>query len=161
MKLTPRQKQVLDALDSDFNGPHAIARKANITTVSPSETASVFCRQLVKLGLAEQGGKLLDQHLDRGVYIYVTNPPDSYDFPSERQLSGEGPRKVSVPKDAVFATYVDFSPRAIDELVSSSDYRGTAVPAGVVLYWAWTRASVLDRHLPHEYRTRYEQQVHP
>lgn len=103
----------------------------------------------------------LDHNLDKGVHIYITNPGVAFDYPADRQFSGAGPRQQPVPHNAVFATYVDFSLRAIDELKASADYRGPANAAGVVLYWAWTRASVLDPHLPHEYRTRYEQQVHP
>lgn len=56
-RLTPRQEQVLKALDDELRSPDDIARRAGITTVSPRETASTFCRQLVKLGRAERGGE--------------------------------------------------------------------------------------------------------
>lgn len=56
MKLTSRQKQVLDALTNEFESGYTIARLAVIATASPKETASRFCIQLVKLGLAEKGG---------------------------------------------------------------------------------------------------------
>ena len=57
MKLTPRQKQVYEALPFvDFEHPGIIARKAGVRTISSSETAAKFCIQLVKLGLAEKGG---------------------------------------------------------------------------------------------------------
>lgn len=54
--LTPRQHQVLVALADEFERPSVIAHRAGIHTVSPAETASKFCIQLVKLGLAEKGG---------------------------------------------------------------------------------------------------------
>lgn len=56
LHLTPRQKQVLGALTDEFDWAGAIARRAGITTTSPSETAAKFCIQLVKLGRAEKGG---------------------------------------------------------------------------------------------------------
>lgn len=58
-RLTPRQQTVLDALTDEMSTPDQIARRARITTVSPRETASNFCRQLVKLGLAEKGGSAM------------------------------------------------------------------------------------------------------
>jgi hypothetical protein len=54
--LTPREKQVLDALTDTFDHPDAIAQRAGISTISPRETASTFCRKLVKRGLAVKGG---------------------------------------------------------------------------------------------------------
>lgn len=56
MKLTPRQQQIFDALDEEPRNPYEVANRAKIRTVSPYETASTFCRQLVKLGLAERCG---------------------------------------------------------------------------------------------------------
>lgn len=57
--MTPRQKQVLDALTENFEHPDRIASRARITTASPRETASKYCIQLVKLGLAEKGGSAM------------------------------------------------------------------------------------------------------
>ena len=54
--LTPRQAQILSVLTEDFESPDTIARRAMIFTSSPRETAANFCRQLVKLELAEKGG---------------------------------------------------------------------------------------------------------
>lgn len=55
-KLTPMERRVLDALAGEFERPYAIAMRARITTISPSETASKFCIALVRKGLAEKGG---------------------------------------------------------------------------------------------------------
>lgn len=55
--LTPRQQQVFNVLTDEFEWPGTIARRADISTSSPAETASKYCIQLVKLGLAEKGGK--------------------------------------------------------------------------------------------------------
>lgn len=54
--MTPRQKEVLDALTDEFDWPGSIARRAGIRTSSPTETVSKFCIQLTKLGLAEKSG---------------------------------------------------------------------------------------------------------
>jgi len=54
--MTPREKQVFDALTEAFERPDAIARRAKIYTSSPRETASKYCISLVKRGLAEKGG---------------------------------------------------------------------------------------------------------
>ncbi len=56
-RLTERQRQVLDVLSSDWQSAWEIANAAKITTSSPSETASKFADQLVKLALAEKGGQ--------------------------------------------------------------------------------------------------------
>lgn len=56
-RLTERQRQVLDVLSSDWRSAWEIANAAKITTSSPSETASKFADQLVKLALAEKGGQ--------------------------------------------------------------------------------------------------------
>lgn len=53
-KLTPRQQQVYDVLDDEWQNPSEIARRANIRTTSPRETASTHLIALVKLGLAER-----------------------------------------------------------------------------------------------------------
>lgn len=57
MKLTDRQRQVLNALTEEFEHPGRIAGRAQIYTCSPGETAAKYCIQLTKLGLAEKGGK--------------------------------------------------------------------------------------------------------
>jgi hypothetical protein len=54
--LTPRQAQVLKALDDEFARPDLIAARAGVRTSSPRETAAKYCIQLVTLGLAEKGG---------------------------------------------------------------------------------------------------------
>lgn len=54
--LTPRQEQTLMALTDQFETPDLIASRAGINTYSPRETAAKYCIQLVKLGLAEEGG---------------------------------------------------------------------------------------------------------
>ena len=103
---------------------------------------------------------MIDVGLDERVYVYVTNPGVNYNFPEGRRYSDEGPQHVPVPHEAVFATYVDLSPRAVDELRSDVGY--TSWPddlAGVVLYWAWTKASKRLPHLPFAHDQRYEERV--
>lgn len=56
IKLTPRERQVLDVLTIEPLSAYEIARRANITTVSRSETAAKFCIALVKKGLAVKSG---------------------------------------------------------------------------------------------------------
>lgn len=53
-KLTPRQREVYDALTSEWQNPSQIAKRAYIHTTAPRETASHHCIALVKLGLAER-----------------------------------------------------------------------------------------------------------
>lgn len=55
-KLTPRERQVFDALMGDFESAWPIGRRAGLSTYSAGETAAKFCNRLVKLGLAEKGG---------------------------------------------------------------------------------------------------------
>lgn len=55
-RLTERQRQVFDVLTAEWQSAWKIASAAKITTSSPSETASKFADQLVKLDLAEKGG---------------------------------------------------------------------------------------------------------
>jgi len=56
MKMTPMQQRVFNALQDEFDVPFAIAHRAKITTISPTETAAKICRQLTKMGLAEECG---------------------------------------------------------------------------------------------------------
>jgi hypothetical protein len=56
-KLPPAQRQVLTALTNEFSGPDAIVKRAGIRTISPRQTAARYCADLVKLRLAEKGGR--------------------------------------------------------------------------------------------------------
>lgn len=56
--LTHRQNQHLISLDADWRNATDIARRVGLKGFSsPRETASKYCDQLVKLGLAEKGGE--------------------------------------------------------------------------------------------------------
>lgn len=56
-KLTPREKQVYDALSPTFSRPsREIAQYAKIRTSSPSETAAHYCIKLVAKGIAVKCG---------------------------------------------------------------------------------------------------------
>lgn len=55
--LTHRQSQHLNALDAAWRSASEIACRTGLTGFSsPRETASKYCDQLVRLGLAEKGG---------------------------------------------------------------------------------------------------------
>lgn len=56
ISLTPREKQVYNALTDVAESPGVIASRADIRTISPRETAATFCRKLTRRGLAIKGG---------------------------------------------------------------------------------------------------------
>jgi hypothetical protein len=72
IKLTDREKQVYEALRDHPLCSSQIARAANITTSSPSETAAHFCIKLVKKGLAEKCGTRMFPEWKR-----LPSPPSS------------------------------------------------------------------------------------
>lgn len=69
--LTPMQQRVFDVLTDVSVSPYVIADRAKIRTISPKETASKYCIQLVKIGLAERTGSAM--------------------YPSWRRAKGETP----------------------------------------------------------------------
>lgn len=54
--MTPRQKQVYDALTDEFQPAHTIARLAALTNMHREEAAAKYCIQLTKGGWAERRG---------------------------------------------------------------------------------------------------------
>ncbi|KQP61040.1 helix-turn-helix domain-containing protein [Methylobacterium sp. Leaf108] len=57
IKLTPRERQVFEALSPTFaRNSREIAKLAGIRTSSSSETAAHYCIRLVAKGLAEKRG---------------------------------------------------------------------------------------------------------
>jgi hypothetical protein len=54
--LTYRQGQMWGVLDAQWRSAGELATLARVRTRSPRETASKYCDQLVRFGLAEKGG---------------------------------------------------------------------------------------------------------
>lgn len=93
---------------------------------------------------------------DAQVMVYVTNPPCTYHWP--HKFDGY-PVRQQKPLDSVFVTFVDYSARSIGELPTGDASYSAGKIDGVVLYWAWHRASENDSFLPSDYRNRYEERV--
>ena len=95
--------------------------------------------------------------LDKDVYVYVTNPLNSYIYPLSERLTDAGPTRVPRPNSSVFVTYVELGQRASGQLAGwAIDSPKCAGLDGVIHGWEWVLSSPDDARLPDRYQTRYQ-----
>jgi hypothetical protein len=100
----------------------------------------------------------LGDGLDNFVFVYISNPPETFHYYPRDRFAGTGPYPDYAPENSVFVVFVSLAPPVVEagrkELGSTDDSI-----RGVILGWEWTSASQGNPRLPKGFGTRYRRQV--
>jgi hypothetical protein len=99
----------------------------------------------------------LTSDADRKVFVYFSNPQNTFNYPRANQYSGGPLERKPAPIDSVFAVYVTFDRGHIDAECGSMSQDDQ--PVGLVVGWEWLEASSRVKSLPYDYDSRFDARV--
>jgi hypothetical protein len=100
----------------------------------------------------------LDDGLDDFVFIYISNPEETYHYYPRDRFEGTGPYPDYAPSNSVFATFVSLAPPVVEAICKDLGSTDDNI-RGAVLAWEWTTASEGDPRLPNGFATRYRRRI--
>ena len=83
--------------------------------------------------------------VDISIYTYVTKPDRSYIFTAPGVYQGQGPSRIAAPLNSVFIAFVSFAKAVVDDVQATLTTPGDVI-GGVIFYWEWTIAELVQRH---------------